>query len=99
MQDQRQTDIRLRAGSDRLESSLTMTGPTPTTLLSFGKLRKASEKFGQAFQIVPKTINFLPIHSKNYTWKPRFLKGLGPNLSAERAENFSVTPRSAVQGR
>jgi hypothetical protein len=82
------------AGSDRLESSLAMTGLDADTTLHF--LRKASKgfrKFQQAFQIFPKTINFLQILSKNLTGKLLLIKALRPNLPAERSENFSVTPR------
>ena len=53
-------------------------------IISFGKLPKAPEKFRRAFQIVPKTINPLPISSENFACKPILIKALRPNLSAER---------------
>ena len=68
-------------------------------LASFAKLPKASEKFRQAFQIVPKTINFLPIPSANFSGKPSTPNSLRPNLSAGRPNAPLLTLHSAVQGR
>jgi hypothetical protein len=66
--------------------------------ISSESLPKVSENFRQAFQIVPKTINFLPKISENFTRKPILIKGLRPNAPAEAAKNFFVTPCRAAQG-
>jgi hypothetical protein len=67
-------------------------GWTPTTRHSFGKLPKAPEKFRQAFQFVPETINPLPIRSENFAGKLLIIKGLRPNLPSERPNAPKSSP-------
>ena len=81
-----------KQGSDRLELR--------RSAIFLRKASMCAEKFRQAFQTVPKTVNSESENlSQNFTGKLLLIIVLRHNPPAERLEKFSVAPRGAVPDR